>query len=306
MIASETVFILGAGAHVSYGFPVGNKLKSDIVSLVTPNESRASNKDDFWIAAGRRDSDIKFASCKEFSMALCNAGQPSIDAFLNSNRHKNGYEAIGKAAIAKILLDYEKGANFGGEDDWMEYVFRIMLEGVDSLHDFSTNNKVAFITFNYDRFLERFLHSRIASSFGVSENEAYSYLERIPVYHVYGSIGNYSINCEIETNDWIRLGQEIKTIFDGVHDSALIEKAKGLVEKAEKVCLLGFGFHQENIQLLELPRISSLEHKSLYCTRYGLTDAEWDRLTRPFNGANFNPSNEYWKCLQALRHFPIF
>jgi hypothetical protein len=47
MINTQTVFILGAGAHVSYGFPVGKKLKSDIVSLVAPDVTRSTKPDDF-------------------------------------------------------------------------------------------------------------------------------------------------------------------------------------------------------------------------------------------------------------------
>jgi hypothetical protein len=239
-------------------------------------------------------------------MALDNAGQPSIDAFLNSNRHRGGFDLIGKATIAKIILQYEKNSSFGGSDDWMGYLFQIMLEGVNSLPDFLDNNKVSFITFNYDRFLEYFLFSRIQNSFGVSSEEATAALKEIPIHHVYGGPGDDIKYAETSINGWTQSARGIKTIFDDEHDSAAIKSSKMLLEDCIKICLLGFGFHRENIQLLDLPKLVLKEGRLTYCTRFGLTGVEWDRLTQPFNGANLNPAHESLQCLTALRNIPIF
>ena len=306
MINAQTVFILGAGAHVSYGFPVGKKLKQDIVSLVAPDETRSSKRDDFWVTATMYYGDVDLNNCRNFAMALDNAGQSSIDAFLNSNRHRCGFDLIGKAAIAKIILEYEKNACFGGSDDWMDYLFQIMCEGVNSLQDFLDNNKISFITFNYDRFLERFLYSRLKNSFGVTSEVATTALKVIPIHHVYGSLGDGNEGAETGINGWVQSARGIKTIFDGEHDSAAIKSSKILLENCERICLLGFGFHRENIQILDLPKLVLKEGRLTYCTRFGLTEAEWDRLTQPFNGARINPAHGTLQCLEALRHLPIF
>ena len=306
MINAQTVFILGAGAHVSYGFPVGKKLKSDIVSLVAPDDTRSPKSDDFWFVARQYYRDADIDNCRDFAVALNNAGQPSIDAFLNSNRHRDGFDLIGKLAIAKIILEYEKNARFGGSDDWMEYLFQIMLEGVNSLQDFLDNNKVSFITFNYDRCLEYFLFSRLKNSFGVTSEVATAALKVIPIHHVYGSLGNDIKDAKTRINGWLQSAHGIKTIFDGEHDSEAVKSSKKLLENCEKICLLGFGFHRENIQILDLPKLVLKEGRLTYCTRFGLTEVEWDRLLQPFNGARINPAFEGYQCLAALRNLPIF
>lgn len=317
MIEYSSVFVLGAGAHVSYGFPSGQSLKEACV--VCASEGSGDDKSDFafWRfgeTQGVHPQQISGTECDEFIIALSKCGHPSIDAFLNVNRHRKDFQIIGKATIAQVLLSVEQEresteeskSHAESDDDWLSYLFAEMLDGVSSSDEFGMTSKVGFVTFNYDRFLERWLFERIKHSFTLDNDKAFELLGRIPVHHVYGTLGAFDPNYYVADANWIEAAKNIKTIFDAEHDPVALNTCKDLIANAEKICLLGFGFHQENIQLLELPDRAMPNKKRVLCSRFGLTNEEWKRKTRLFPDDCITSSAEHQKCLQALRTLPIF
>ena len=131
MIDRKTVFVLGAGAHCSYGFPSGPTLKGKVASAVRKSmESTTSlSLKRLPSAIGVSAEQVQNDRAEAFALALENAGQASIDAFLNANRHQLGFETIGKAAIAQVLLECEATAH-ETNDDWLGYLFEIMIDGI--------------------------------------------------------------------------------------------------------------------------------------------------------------------------------
>ena len=146
MVPNNIVFILGAGAHCSYGFPSGEDLKKEIISVAQNSLSQnGTNSLLKLVPLGEASTnEISALRCKEFVEALSRAAQPSIDAFLNANKHKDGFEKIAKCAIAQVLLRYEKLNRPSSKDDWLKYVFEIMLDGISTIQDFTTKNKNQF------------------------------------------------------------------------------------------------------------------------------------------------------------------
>jgi hypothetical protein len=307
MIETPTTFILGAGAHCSYGFPSGEKLKAEIVTTI--NTSINSDDNDLIRLAMNGHAKKEHVSnqrCKAFVQAIANAGQPSIDAFLNANRHQVGFEIIGKAGIAQALLKYESTTDNTSTDDWLTYLFQLMLDGVSSPHEFIERNKVGFITFNYDRFLEGWLHNRIVHSFGICEADALDVLHSIPIHHVYGMLGKFPANKSTNPQVWIDATTGIRTIFDSEKDPSILSAAKTLLDKAQAICLLGFGFHGENIEILDLPIHINRCSGNVFASRFGLTDAEFSRLTKAFQTTAIRKPFEGEMCLQTLRKAHIF
>ncbi|MGZ8144125.1 MAG: hypothetical protein ACXWTG_08210 [Methylosarcina sp.] len=309
MIEFPTVFILGAGAHCSYGFPSGEKLKEEIVEAVQNSLKKEAHDRSFLVMPNygvARVEDVQSNRCKVFAEALANAGQPSIDAFLNANRHQPGFQAIGKGAIAQVLLSYEEKGIQSSNDDWMKYVFQVMLEGVNSPSQLIELNKVGFITFNYDRLLESWLYRSIKYSFGIDDLKAFEVLNQIPIHHIYGKLGPFPVVNEPAPTAWVQASTGIKTIFDAEHDQSVLEASKELLKQAHTVCLLGFGFHRENIKILDL--ISIFKTKGVFASsRYNILDAEWRRYTKPFEGISIHQTNNYTHmCLGTLRNLPIF
>ncbi len=244
--------------------------------------------------------------CNAFAEALANAGQASIDAFLNSNRHQLGFKAIGKGAIAQVLLDYENKGIPKSDDDWLDYLFKVMLEGLSSPEEFIEQNKIGFITFNYDRLLEMWLFRRIKYSFGLDDMSAFDVLRKIPIHHVYGMLGSFQNTPGPDPHRWINASKGIRTIFDTEHDQSILNAAKALLGHANTICLLGFGFHRENIELLDLATHTRVCKGLVVSSRYDISDTELARLTRPFSGVNIRCTYDCDKCLETFRGLPIF
>jgi hypothetical protein len=175
LIAAQTLFILGAGARVPYGMPDGNQLTLDIIEELPaklPNLRAVGTltntlHDVYYLLYAANRLPLTTHRLISFRKALAYAAHSSIDSFLVSYRDEEGFPEIGKLAVAKVLLHKEfkqnlkRGASVskdGRDWDWLTYLFREMLKGTNgTVEDFLDKNKVAFVTFNYDRTLERFL-----------------------------------------------------------------------------------------------------------------------------------------------------
>jgi len=252
-------------------------------------------------------SEVTQEKCEGFASALMNSGHASIDAFLNSNDHKPGYQAIGKAAIAQVLLGYEKRKMYGNDDDWLSYLFVNMLDGVNTPDALLRNNRISFVTFNYDRFLEGWLYTKIQNSFGIDDGEALAILRGIPIFHVYGMLGEYP-NREVQDGQaWIRASKSIRTIYEIQRDHDILRQAKLSLEFARTICLLGFGFHRENIDILDLPKylMALRDSGKVYATSFEIRPTEWDRYTKALSGIPIHRCHESKRCLEALRDLPV-
>lgn len=312
MITRNTVFVLGAGAHCSYGFPSGEDLKNQIYKRA---RSDLNLKQEYSLVSllgrGLATSDeIEKDNILAFAESLKNSGQPSIDAFLDANRHMPGYVAIGKALIAQVLCGYEESIKiFDDEfdDDWLSYLFYQMLGGARTVDEF-VSNKICFVTFNYDRTLERWLLTKIKNSFGIEENRASEVLKRFPIKHVYGRLRS-PISGDDKKNkfQWVESLETLRLIYEAERGSDEVSQARALVRAAEVVCLLGFGFHKENVDLIDLPIVVANGKIVVHASRYGITNIEWQRTRAFFPGGKINEAIiPDYKCLDTLRNMPIF
>jgi hypothetical protein len=157
-----------------------------------------------------------------------------------------------------VLRGYFQG------DDWYSYLFDRLTEGLvakDVLPDF-VEGKVAFITFNYDRSLEYFLYESLRKSFGeVPEDRIGQWLRNLRILHLYGQVAplkwqdpNEGVDYHPQQIDEALLqkaGTNIKTIYEEKESPELTEAHK-LLESAERIFFLGFGYASENMEVLNL------------------------------------------------------
>jgi len=199
MISKRTVFILGAGAHIPYGFPSGKELITNVVKQLKFGQSNSDlSLRTLPQRGGVNILDVQQQNVAQFISSLNQAGQASIDTFLNANQHMRGYDVIGKAGIAQAILESEanflnlRGTQKERTSDWFEYLFAKMYDGVSRVDQFFRDNKVTFITFNYDRLLElKFFHA-LKNSFNVSNDEhVLRMVNSIEIHHLYGSLGEF-------------------------------------------------------------------------------------------------------------------
>lgn len=270
---TKTVFVLGAGASIPYGFPSGSQLVEQIIESISPSFYRGG--EEYYTKKPLADLLVKEFSSKElinFRETL-NASQTySIDAFLNYRRE---FIDIGKMAIVWHLLEAEykalKGKKMKG--DWYQFFWNQINSHKEDLYSFS------FYTFNYDRSLEYFLRTSAANLYGYKGVDLNNYLAKIPINHLHGTLGNMKFGHKssiVTAGELSTAADNIKIIFE-VDEMTMFEQFQDEVRKCDNIVFLGFGFHPDNIKRIGFPRIKFFPKRSMpkiFSSAYGLKEVE--------------------------------
>lgn len=286
MITEETLFILGAGASTPYGFPTGRKLRTYIFSEF-PLDYERILKDYGEMEAFFCESEIQKA--RFFADTFHNSSSPSIDQFLATSP---GFKDIGKIAIAAAILKFEEESYFREkvklESDWYRFLFEKMIRGFsspESCENFA-ENKVAFITFNYDRSLEHFLYESLINLFydkmEVIARNPLSFMP-FPFIHIYGYLdkpvwaGGSEYRTQVDYRTIDRLKHNIRVV--GERPIEISSKLIELFERAQNIFFLGFGYDPENIKALGLPDNITGDHR-IFGTAMNYTEKERMDITK--------------------------
>jgi hypothetical protein len=319
MITRQTVFVLGAGASYPYGFPTGEGLVNQIISM-----ARTDPTPDGFVYNGCNETDVK-----RFANDLADSDAPSVDAFLE---HRPDFLKIGKLAICMALLPQEKDVALGrewrqstiGKMGWYHYLWKIMAAEKGGFGE----NQIKFVTMNYDRSLERYFFLRLRAKHQYSnDKECLEELRKIESVHVYGSLGDEDFAedpfnrptpspAEIQ-----RSANRLRIIYEETTGVPYLEQAKSILRGADTICFLGYGFHHlnnERLGLVSLAKEDSLldsqgeSGRKWLASRYGMSDVEFDRLTRGFTHRFSRPGNprqyaghEHQGTLEVLRYLPV-
>jgi len=283
MINKRTVFLLGAGANVPYGFSTGGELLHKLRG-VDPQELMGN--------AGRQITEAEAAA---FRAAVLDNMLPSIDPMLE---HRADLVRVGKRAMATLL--YKDEANAGPrsfDEDWMAFIFERMANDAPSMSAFA-QNAVSFVTFNYDRYLEhRFIRGLVAR-YRVTGREAWDAVKQMFV-HLYGSLGRLPDQAPQGLNDGTivplgaaespgvyTLGVALPIAENAiriVHDAAPLppefDEAMRRFQTAEQVLFLGFGFGRQNVERLRTGQIPA--SALVACTTFNMTPAEVTDMVIP-------------------------
>jgi len=192
-------------------------------------------------------------------------------------------------------------------------------------------NKVAFITFNYDRSLEYFLYDSIYHAFYEKRHEIEKNVDAFipfPIIHVYGSVD------EISPSDWYhdscnyygnfnyfelveKLSKRIRVIGEERADNEIKEKVRELVKNYKRIFFLGFGYAQENLEAIDLLKKINYKTTFVYGTALGMTRKEIKDISMHFPviegetyfvegekiDTGFYPKIEYKNCRELLREY---
>lgn len=301
MISNPTVLVLGAGASKPYYFPTGRELFERVVRGIRSSDGRLSKQ---LQVCGRGEEGIE-----SFCHELERAQQPSVDAFLE---HRQEFLEIGKLAIAaelvlkeqeKILIptftEYE-----GYEGRWYDYLFGMMGASIDEFR----RNKLAVVTFNYDRSFEHALFLFLKHNNKLPDEEAEQLLTTVPVVHMYGQLGGRRYKPTIPgAGDPIDPGlvhqsaDSIKVVHESTGNDPEFRTAYLLLQEAEVVCFLGFAYHKQNVKRLGLHLLD--QGAALFGTALGLGAAERARIERAIGRIRLY---ENLDALQFLREVDAF
>lgn len=293
MITDKTVFILGAGASLPYGFPTAAGLRKDIIFNFAEIFIRA-HAELYAVDESKVDLPKKFQNLIDI---FKNSSTKSIDLFLSRNKH---FDEIGKKIIAFLIARYEENSKFR-EDiekphfDWYIHIFDLLTKEISNAEDLVAlfrQNKVSFITFNYDRSLEYFLFDSLINSFTTKANEIKALMEMIKVTHVYGKISylpwedNYPL-LDYGSNNFFGnledLANNIDIIFEKRRNN--LDDAKQKISEATNIFFLGFGYADENLDVLDFSNLLNKGHR-IYGTGLGFTDSERRKVISKLRGKN--------------------
>jgi hypothetical protein len=247
----KTCLVLGAGASAYAGFPLGTQLREGIFSFLSNGELLKSSG--LLVIENIAPKDL----IAEFNSAFLKSNMYSIDSFL---ARRPEYIEIGKKTIAAILLGKEHDEMLmqdnGREDNWYRYLFNCV--AAESWEELDLSN-LSVVTFNYDRSFERFLTIAISNSYNKTIVEASEKVKAINIVHVYGSLGaiflddpTYLAYDGVVSADKVAIAAAmIQIIREGRDDAPTLQKAKHLLEEADAIGFLGFGYDSTNMQRLD-------------------------------------------------------
>jgi len=288
---SHTTLVLGAGASVAMNYPVGDGLRNTII-----NEAVST----YGAHISKAKTGIYRDHLNEFTEEFRNSQMASIDAFL---ARRPEYAEIGKLTIAAILLDRENKDllhSCDHKDHWYQYFFnRIASHSWESL----SFQRIAIVTFNYDRSLEHYLAKAMMASYKKSFVECCEKLKELRIVHVYGSIGPcnpndplyFSYGEPLNSSNIAVAAAGLKVIPEGRQEDESLIKARDLLITADKIAFLGFSFDEINLERLDssvtcqetVKRQNGTLMRTVTGTSLGLTNAEATKAVRLTAGGKY-------------------
>jgi len=262
-----------------FGFPSGPELKAAIIRrLESPGDTMNA------IAKELRFSEDHIT---QFRDALKFSGRRSVDAFLE---HRREFLDIGKVAMACELLSLEfQSAVFVPKgNNWYEYFFNKLNTRFE---EFKQNN-VAVVTFNYDRSLEYYLVTALENSYGKDRGVCLEMLTAIPIVHVYGHLGPLPAIAGLGRGFGVGVnGKTVRAAASGIkiiHEgetTETFERAHELLRSATRICFIGFGYDETNLdRLLEPPPNGAARVEG---SALGLTEGEIQLVVNRFRNKGF-------------------
>jgi hypothetical protein len=324
MFKRRTLFVVGAGASKELNMPVGTELAKAIqnklnvkldfgsissagdMAFVRELKHAYQQQPGDWFAAGR----------------LIHNGillTHSIDEFLEIHQENELVKSIGKAAIAKCILEAERNSSLFHkpqphrtgldllklENTWHVRFMRRLAQGVALQNVRQVFDNVSFIVFNYDRCLEYFLLHALQHLYGINEEDAHSIVDDLTIIHPFGDLGPltevpFGGPDSLNDFEFIPMSRLIQTYTEAA--ASQYNKIQVEVARAKCFVFLGFAFHPEAMALLMpiplylylrlyLPPHSACPKRTLNSWHNRLTACSCSMVLRPGYETTLHASN---------------
>lgn len=294
MFTEETVIVLGAGASCHYGYPTGEELIDNIVQTIKTGH--------FIDQVQQKMAFSKMPECKSLQQTLEFYDPLSIDAFLSQSIHNKTLVDEGMFFIAYEILRKEfpdklnraervntpTGKRIKECNNWYRFLTNALVVGSTPDELVTSDLKLNIVTFNYDVSIEYFLYSRFNDTPFFTKKQSNAFLEKLSknIVHIYGQLEKYQWQGKTDgrnntsyghvyDNDAYKLAEQyhhnIRVMGKDRANADVIAAANWAKEKLENavnIYFLGFGFNEDNVQLLDLHNTTRGARK-IYCTNYG-------------------------------------
>lgn len=305
MFKAQTLFVLGAGASVEAGFPLGSNLAESLSrdlyfcfegGRLTKGDPHMYSELEKVARAGTLSRDELFQAARQVSAGVQDA--ESIDNFVDLHTDKTAIQAIAKIGIAVSIARAERQSQLFSFDKnkgewqvrnsvaagmqvprqtWYQKFFEVATSGVRASDLDHIFDDVRVVCFNYDRSLEQFLLLKIMSLYSVDATTAAQAVRRLRIIRPYGGLGALPLLGDKQGleygqfdhhRDYWKIAENIRTYSELPGSDVLL----GLTETtawAKQIVFLGFGFHRQNLRLLVRDHSSQI---FVYATTYKMSE----------------------------------
>lgn len=304
MFRAKTVFVLGAGASAEVGLPVGETLKG-IIAKKIDIQFKFGNEQisgDHQITSALREQvrqpDGRGGDIYPYLHAAWRLRDAlphaiSIDHALDAHRDDELAKVCGKLAIVRSILEAEQNSKIGYSrnerrqlnfdqvaDTWFVKFVHLLTESVPKNEINKIFDNVTFVSFNYDRCIEHYLHEALQKYYALDEKAATEIMKPLKIFHPYGSVGKLpwqdpdhtlQVPYGAERYNLLELSKQIKTFHETVDEKAEIDNIAREIHKAKIIVFLGFAFHEQNLKLID-PKMNS-HPKRVYATVWEVSDS---------------------------------
>jgi hypothetical protein len=290
--------------------------------------------------------------CEDLARRLRAADPLVIDYFLGHNR---ALQDVGKFLISWVIIsseaqflvrqvnenhrerlersprfaDRQGATGFNGEylnDRWCRFVLHKLASGCETSEKL-LDNKINFVTFNYDVSLEHAIYTGLKAMDTFNEQTIEAFMKNNRVIHCYGKIREQVLppsrpmafidffgtpSTAVQSDEGRRdLEVKRKRLLDEVYEASKnlkvidpatkadeeenLKIARGIIEKAEIVYILGYGFDENNSERLKLMNgLDQQKKQTIMFTNYGDSNRVNKKASRLLTGdfRTFVPPNE--------------
>ncbi|MHA1729166.1 MAG: hypothetical protein ACTSWY_10595 [Promethearchaeota archaeon] len=328
------VFIIGAGGGKPYGFPLGEELYNNICKNYASQLRNYFKNNEAYFPF---DVEGFIINAENYTNELKKTTGISIDKYLNVNSifKQHGIHSIATEIYLSEIKSKLKLPNYQikPEGDWYTYLFQKLIEGLNTVEDLkkTNENKISFITFNYDRSLEHFLFENLyglVKNAKIERREIAEIFLKIPFVHVYGKVGylpwqnkiyienpnffreeklivSYGSDKRSPVTVGLNMHKMIEIMYGERKDKPELNRARSLISNADRVMFLGFGYDKLNLSILNLPYL--LEGKRVYGTAYKATKNEIIHIKSLLGFNKVDKKSEIYNfdCLMLLKEHLI-
>ena len=350
MFKTKTVIVVGAGASCEAEIPDGRGLTSRIANRVAMQVEHYQVKPNDWTYKTAIDHAMQASGESDFNpylqaSRLIQRAMPqvtSIDNFIDMHRADKRVGLCGKLAIGQCilqaegesLLKVEQGNVYNTIDfiraggTWFNRFVQLLTQNCTTDDLAKRLRTITFIVFNYDRCIEHFIFRSLQNVYQLDAEQAAALMTNLTIYHPYGRVGrlpweksttgqSIGFGDKATAEQLLKLSLELKTFSEELDSASKdIASIREAIVQAPTIVFLGFGFHQQNVDLI-LPanQIPQRDHVvTVIGTAKGMskTDAELvtngirGRISRSITDVHIHNMtcsdlfDEYWRTL-ALR-----
>ncbi len=302
MFRAKTVLVIGAGASVEVGLPMGPDLLKQIVQLthITFDFGRQKTGDHGIVEALRLclNEGREVTKINEHLKAAWQLGESSKQALSIDNvidaLEDPQVELVGKLGIVRAILKAEAASpafkrikNMPNTLDlskfneaWYSSLTKLLTENVRKSQIGSIFDNLEIINFNYDTCLEHYLPFSIASYYGLKPDDIREIMQGLTIHRPYGVAGRLpwqkgeapSVGFgEGSPQQLADVAQQVRTFTERVEEGDELAAMRATLVGADRVVFLGFAFHRQNVELLSQ---KMQDHSELVATAYQISQSD--------------------------------